>query len=149
MKKLLKYCSWLVIIPALMLGFGCQTTSVDSVRNANSNAMPSPIVDQRVQTDKSLGKDLSVISVSESSASENLLKVQVIVRNNKNKAANYSYSFEWFDVDGIAVRSTNAGWKSVRLLGKEEKALVAIAANPKAVDFVFKIQEANPKTRLP
>lgn len=128
---------------------GCQTTTVDTVRNSIPAGQRNPIVDERIQTDKSLGKNLSVISVSESSASGDLLKVQVVIRNNKKKAANYSYSFEWYDADGIAVRTGSTIWKSIRMLGQEEKALVAIASNPKAVDFLFKIQEANPRTNIP
>lgn len=140
-----KLKSGLFLALASLLLCSCQTTTVDSVRNANPVGSANPIQDIRIQTDKSLGKAVTVLGVVEGVASGNLLKVEIRLRNNKKTSANYSYKFEWLDYDGMVVTGNQSSWKSIRLLGKEEKSVAAIAISPKATDFVFKIQESNPK----
>jgi uncharacterized protein YcfL len=120
---------------------GC--TSVNSVERAQPIGTPSVVADQRVQPDGSLRKKISIVQVNEGVVSDNLVKAQVLLANNKKSPVTINYSFEWFDLNGMQVNATSGAWKSLRLMGKETKAVSAIAPKPQAVDFVLKLLEAN------
>jgi len=123
---------------------GCSTT-VNTVERAERVGIPNAIEDRRVVTDESLGGKVSIIQVNEGVVSGNIPKIQVLLRNNKDRRLNVNYVFEWYDMDGMRVTSATESWQTLRLMGQEEQAVSAVAPSPRAVDFVLKLQE--PKRR--
>lgn len=128
-----------LLIAVVALLEGC--SSVNTVERAQPLASPMMVADKRIQPDGSLRKKISILQVNEGTVSGNLMKAQVVLNNTKSRAVNINYSFEWFDVNGMQVNATSTAWKSLRLLGKESKAVSAVAPKPQAVDFVLKLVE--------
>lgn len=133
----------LILLGALgtLLAAGCSTT-VNTVSRADPVGSPSVVQDERIITDRSLGNAVSILQVNEGTVSGNLTKIQVQLANNKSKSLTINYLIEWYDLDGMQVAATASTWKSLRFMGKEQKAISAIGPNPRAVDFVLKLQEA-------
>lgn len=125
----------------LLLAVGCATQSVNTVEREDPVGTANVIEDRRIVTDTTLGRNLSVVRVNEGTASGDLARVQVLLRSNRNKPMTVNYRFEWYDLDGMLVTTASGSWKSFRLMGKEQKAISSIAPNPRAVDFVLKLQE--------
>lgn len=125
----------------LLLAIGCATQSVNTVEREDPVGTANVIEDRRIVTDTTLGENLSVVRVNEGTASGDLARVQVLLRSNRNKPMTVNYRFEWYDLDGMLVTTASGSWKSLRLMGKEQKAISSIAPNPRAVDFVLKLQE--------
>lgn len=124
---------------ALFAG-GC-ATSVNTVTRAESQASPSFVNDQRVMTDATLGRKLTVVSINEGKASGDLLRIQATLRNNSSKPQSYLYKFDWISDEGMELSSPTGGWKTLQLEGKEERSVSAIATSPRAVDFRLKLRE--------
>lgn len=133
------------LVPAVaaVIFSGCST--VNTVERAQPLGRPDVVADKRIVTDHTLGRKISILQVNEGLVSGNLKKIQVLLANNRSRMLNINYSFEWFDVDGMQVSATATAWKSLRLMGEEQKAISAIAPRPTAVDFVLKLQEPNRK----
>lgn len=134
-----------IIIPAFATVALCGCQNVNTVQRVQPLGNPDGVADKRVVTDFTLGRKISVLQVGESVVSGDLKKIQVLLANNRSRELNINYSFEWFDVDGMQVNATATAWKSLRLMGEEQKAVSAIAPKPTAVDFVLKLQEPNRK----
>lgn len=134
----------LIILGAMgaILAAGC-STNVNTVSRADPVGTPNIVQDERIITDRSLGNAVSIRQVNEGTVSGDLAKIQVILASNKSRSLTVNYLFEWYDLDGMQVAAAASSWKSLRFMGKEEKAVSAIAPNPRAVDFVLKLQEAN------
>lgn len=140
-----KTCLLLCALAALLFAGGCATQSVNTVEREDPVGSPNVVDDRRIVTDTSLGRHLSVVRVNEGTASGDLARVQVILRSNRSKPMTINYRFEWYDLDGMLVSTASGGWKPLRLMGKEQKAIGAVAPNPRAVDFVLKLQEPTVK----
>lgn len=125
----------------VLLLSGC--ANVNTVSRSNEYATKNVVNDKRVITDTGLGKKITITEVVEGVVSGDLTKVQVRLQNNRSYELSINYAFEWYDLNGMQVDSTASGWKSLRLQGKEEKAVSSIAPNPNAMDFVLKLQEPN------
>lgn len=122
--------------------FSACTRTVNTVERAESRAEPNYVDDERVITDTSLGNKIGVLQVNEDTVSGNIPKIQVVLENKSRRAQNVSYIFEWVDEDGMALSSPTSGWRSLRLMGRESKAVSGVAPNPRAADFTLKLQEA-------
>lgn len=139
MKTSFRVLALSLFIAMLGLSMGCST--VNTVERSEQIGTPTYVNDKRVITDQSLNATVRVLSVNESIVSGNLRRIQVMVQNTRNSARSFSYRFEWFDVDGMQVTTSSNAWQSRRIQGKESIALAAVAPNPRAVDFVLKLQE--------
>lgn len=130
-----------MLVGAALLTGGC--TTVNTVQRAEPLGTASVVADKRIVTDHSLGRKIQILQVNDGLASGDLKRVQVLLANTKKRALNINYSFEWFDLNGMQVTSSGMGWKSMRFMGEEQKAVSAIAPKPSAVDFVLKLSEPN------
>jgi len=131
----------LLAVPVLLTG--CRA-SVASVERAQSVGTPQVVQDKRVQPDGSLRRKIAIVQVNEGVVSGDLTQVQVLLANQKSSRVTVNYAWEWYDVNGMLVHSTGAGWKSLPLGGMEQKAVTAVAPTPQAVDFVLKLKEPLP-----
>lgn len=139
MKKL-----FMVLLCAVPVAFAGCRSAVGSVERANPIGMPQLVQDKRVMPDVTLRNKLEILGVNQGVASGDLTKVQVRVRNLNKRSLKVDYSWEWFDKNGMMVKSTSQDWKSLSLAGSEQKALSSIGPSPAAVDFVLKFQEPRP-----
>ncbi len=122
---------------------GCRSSTC-TIERATPIGSIQRIIDKRVQPDASLRKTIEIIQVNEGIVSGNLTKIQVILHNKKSTSRTINYSWEWFDQNGIIINSISTTWKPLRLIGKEKKAISAVAPKPQAVDFLLKLQEPRP-----
>jgi len=134
-------CLLLLMIPVLLSG--CRA-AVGSVERAQPVGTPRIVEDKRVQPDGSLKRKIAIVQVNEGIVSGDLIRVQVILANQKSSRVTVNYAWEWYDNNGMIINSTGAGWKSLPLGGMEQKAVTAVAPNSQAVDFVLKLKEPLP-----
>jgi uncharacterized protein YcfL len=123
-----------------LLGAGC-ATSVNTVSRAQPNATPDYVADQRVLTDVTLSRKLAIVSVNQSTVSNNLLKIQVTLENRSSRPQAFTYKFDWISQDGMELSGPTGGWKQIQLEGREVRAVSAIAPTPAAADFRLKLRE--------
>lgn len=139
MKNTIRVVGISLFIALLGLSAGC--TTVNTVERAEPIGSPNYVDDKRVITDQSLNSTVRILSVNEDIVSGNLRRIQVRVQNVRSSARSFSYRFEWFDDAGMQVTTSSNAWQSRRIQGKETLSLTAVAPNPRAVDFVLKLQE--------
>jgi uncharacterized protein YcfL len=121
---------------------GCSTT-VNSVENAQKEGQRNMITDQRVISDASLSRKVSIVGVNTSMTPGGLLKVQVEVENRTRSLQNFLYRFEWFDANGMQVNNIISASIPEQIQGQESKFIYSIAPNPSCRDFRVKFIEAD------
>ena len=131
-----------LLLPIALIGLlaACRS-GVNTIERAESAAQPNLVADKRVVTDTTLARDLAVLSLNESTASGDLLKVQIVVENRARRAKAFNYRFEWIARDGMWIESPSSTWKTIRLQSGERAALTAVAPEASAVDFRLSLQE--------
>ena len=135
-----RFAGSLLALGALLVLAGC-ATNVNTYERAESQATPNYIADKRVITDNTLAGTIRVVSINQSTVSDNLLKIQATVENQRNSTRTVAYKFEWVAQDGMAIDSPNETWKQLTLQGRETKTISTVAINPRAVDFILKFRE--------
>src|SRR5277367_3332081 len=88
----------------LLIVSGC-ATSVNSVENAQKTGQRQMITDQRVITDQSLKKKVSIVGVNSAMTPGGFLQVQIELLNTTRSLARFSYHFEWFDASGMQINN--------------------------------------------
>ena len=127
---------------AALLLTGCHTT-VNTVENADKAGQRAMITDQRVITDASLSRKVSIIGVNTAMTPGGLLKVQVEIENRTKSLQRFLYKFEWFDANGMQVNNVISANIPEQIEGRESKMLFSIAPNPSCQDFRVKFIEAD------
>jgi uncharacterized protein YcfL len=121
---------------------GCSTT-VNSVENAQKEGQRNMITDQRVISDASLSRKVSIVGVNTAMTPGGLLKVQVEVENRTRSLQSFLYRFEWFDANGMQVNNIISASIPEQIQGQESKFIYSIAPNPSCRDFRVKFIEAD------
>ena len=134
------------ILPLVALGWlavaGCKT-SVNSIENAQKSGSRTMISDQRVVTDGSLKKKLSLVGVNTALTPGGFLKVQVELLNTTRSAQRFSYRFEWFDANGMLLNSLSTATIPDQIDGGEDKFISAQSPLTNCKDFRVKFLEDN------
>ena len=117
---------------------GCATT-VDTVEREEPVGTPRVVEDKRITTDRSLARILEVRAVNEGVAGEDLLRVQVELRNTRRALRRFNYQFEWFDDEGMIVRQATTPWRPLQMEGGEIATITGVAPNPRVTDFRLKL----------
>lgn len=76
-----------------------------------------------------------------------LLQAQVIAQNDTQKDCQFEYRFEWRNKDGMEISTSTAVWIPVNISAKEKKAMVSMAPNKEASEFVFVVRFRRPSLR--
>jgi len=127
----------------VLLGLsGCKTT-VNTVENAQPVGQRQMVTDKRVITDMSLNRKVQIVGVNESTGVGGFLKVQIEVLNTTRSIQGFSYRFEWFDADGMEVRTPTSVYIPRQIGGKESIFIGATAPNTITKDFRVKFIENN------
>lgn len=128
-----------VIVVAMLWSVACE--SVNTAERAEPIAVSDPVALKKVEPDFSLRQQVQIVSANQGVAND-LLRVQVVVRNNWALRKGFNYRFEWYDANGMQVEtSRTAAWKTARLQPKESITLTGIAPSPSVVDFRLKLVE--------
>ncbi len=123
----------------LLFATGCRTSSVDTIQRAEPRAQPTVVEDERIATDRSLGRIVEVRSVNEAMVNNDLLRVQVELRNTRRALQRFNYQFEWFDEEGMLIQQATTPWRALQVEGGEIVTISGVAPNSRVVDFRLKL----------
>lgn len=125
---------------SLALLAGCEMTN--TTERAEPIAQSDPVALKKVQPDPTLKAQVQIISANQGIVSGNLLKVQVVLRNNIALRKTFNYKWEWYDANGMMVDTpTTRLWQVARMQPKESIVVTGIGPNPNVVDFRLKLVE--------
>jgi uncharacterized protein YcfL len=113
-----------------------QTTKEDP---SDSSLLPEL---KRVFMDGGLERDVEVVSINQGVANEDLLRIQVNLKNLTKKSMNLNYKIEWMDEDGLVINDSSATWLPVYVRGAEIVAIKSVASSPTVQNFWLKLQRA-------
>jgi uncharacterized protein YcfL len=119
---------------------GCKT-SVNSVENAQKNGQRDMVADQRVITDGSLKKKVSIVGVNSAMTPGGFLRVQIELLNTTRSLARFSYHFEWFDASGMQINNLTPAEIPDQIQGGEDKFISGLAPTTLCRDFRVKFIE--------
>src|SRR3990170_1878481 len=133
------------ILPACLLASAMfvfsSCTTVNTVERATPLGTKQMVADKRVITDDTLKRKVSIVGVNESTTSGGFLQVQIEVLNQKNSMQDFSYRFEWFDMNGMLVNTPTSVWIPRQIEGQETLTITAVAPTTTAKDFRVKFME--------
>lgn len=132
---------FLTLAGAMLLAVSGCKTSVNSIENAQKTGQRSMIADQRVITDQSLKKKVSLVGVNTATTPGGFLKVQVELLNTTRSLARFSYHFEWFDSNGMQLTTVASAEIPDQIQGGEDKFISSIAPTTACKDFRVKFIE--------
>ena len=92
--------------------------------------------------DGGLEKDVQVLSINQGKASEDLLRIQVNLKNLTKNSMNLNYKIEWMDQDGLVVNDSSSTWLPVYVRGAEIVAIKSVASSPTVRNFWLKLERA-------
>lgn len=118
-------------------------TTVNSVENAQKEGTRNMVSDQRVITDSSLNRHVSIVGVNTAMTPGGLLKVQVELLNRTHSLHRYLYKFEWFDSAGMQVENAISASIPDQIEGMESKFVSSVAPTPACKDFRLKLIDAD------
>ncbi|HEY1789468.1 MAG TPA: YcfL family protein [Verrucomicrobiae bacterium] len=122
---------------------GCESSpSVNTVQNAQPVGQRNVIQDRRIITDKSFSHRVGVLAVNTVLTPGDLLKVQVELLNRTGSIQRFSYSFEWFDLNGMQVANTLSAVVPDQINPGESKFISGLAPSPVCRDFHLKLLRA-------
>ncbi len=116
-------------------------TTVNTVERDTPVGAKQMVADKRVITDDTLIRKVSIVGINENTTSGGFLQVQIEVINRKNSMQDFSYRFEWFDMNGIVVNTPTSVWIPKQIEGQEILTITAVAPTPTAKDFRVKFME--------
>lgn len=116
-------------------------TTVNTVERETPIGTKQMIADKRVITDSTLNKKITIIGLNEGMTNGGFLQVQIEVLNRKNSMQDFSYRFEWFDMNGMLVDTPTSVWIPRQIEGQETLAIAAVAPTTTAKDFRVKFIE--------
>ena len=135
-----------IFLPLAAVGFtagllavsGCKS-SMNSVENAQKTGQRQMIADQRVITDKSLASKVSLVGLNTVMTPGGFLNVQIELLNNTRSPQNFSYQFEWFDVNGMQLTALAPVMVPDQIQGGEDKFISGVAPTTACRDFRVKL----------
>lgn len=120
----------------LLVGLaGCGSQSVNTVEPAARSAQPAMLADQRVVTDRSLGKAVRVVGLNTATDAAGFLKVQIEVHNTTASLKRFTYRVQWFDGNGMAIGLPTAASMPQALEGRQTAWIPITAPTVQAKDF--------------
>ncbi len=138
-----KISLFLVSFSLFILLSGCGTTNPVHQTTKKDPSDTSSIPDlKRVFMDGGLERDVEVVSINQGKVNQNLLRIQVNLKNLTKKSMNLNYKVEWMDQDGIVIEDSSATWLSLYVRGAEIVAVQSVATSPNAKNFWLKLQRA-------
>lgn len=133
------------ILPACLLASAMfvfsSCTTVNTVERATPIGTKQMIADKRAITDDTLKRKVSIVGLNEGMTPGGFLQVQIELLNRKNSMQDFSYRFEWFDMNGMLVDTPTSVWIPRQIEGQETLSITAVAPTSTAKDFRVKFME--------
>lgn len=143
----------LPLIAACLAFSACQNT-VNTVENADKNATPNIVRDNRFVTDGWLRDRLALRSVKTAVSASGHLMVEVAATNVRTGALaqtwssitgdvpyTVDYKFDWQDANGMTVSSSLSIWQSRQIKPGETVYFKSVAPTPECKDFILNLKE--------
>lgn len=140
MKNITKSILPACLLASTMFVFSSCTT-VNTIERETPIGTKQMVADKRVITDDTLKRKVSIVGVNENTTSGGFLQVQIEVLNQKNSMQDFSYRFEWFDMNGMLVNTPTSVWIPRQIEGQETLSITAVAPTTTAKDFRVKFIE--------
>ena len=115
--------------------------SMNTTEPAHPVGQKQMISDKRITTDPSLNRRVKIVGVNTAETPEGYLKVQVELQNTTRSVQNFSYRFEWFNLQGMEVSSSAQAFIPKQIEGGESVYVSAMAPNTNCKDFRLKLIE--------
>jgi len=139
MKKSLLPTSLAALLVALYTGCAHKPT-VNTISNAEEIAQVQRVVDQRVYTDKTLGKILALTEIRESRTNDGFKRIQIFLKNYSKTPYTFSYRFNWYDEHGAEIETTDDEmWKKFYAVPGDDVTLTSMAPTRNCADFKVRI----------
>ncbi|MGL4223116.1 MAG: YcfL family protein [Shewanella sp.] len=122
--------SGLMLAAALTLG-GCSSNT--------AGISVSSLGETRVDS-KSFARDISVQGV-EARRVGDLIQGSALIVSKSSSDMRVQYKFTWFDASGFTIEDEGSSWKSVKLHGKQQLQVSAVAPNTQVVKFDVYVRE--------
>ena len=138
-KNITKSMMLICVFAGISLLSSC--TTVNTVEREKPVGMKQMVADKRLITDDTLKRKVSIVGVNEATTSGGFLQVQIEVLNRKNSMQDFSYRFEWFDMNGMLLNTPTSVWIPRQIEGQETLSITAVAPTTTAKDFRVKFME--------
>jgi uncharacterized protein YcfL len=79
--------------------------------------------------------DITVIMVAD------LIKASALIQSQSSTDLRLQYKFTWFDASGLTVEDEASSWTSIKLHGKQQLQVSAVAPNAQATRFEIYVRE--------
>jgi len=96
---------------------------------------------KKVEFGAGLEKVLDVVRITQGKK-EDLLHIQVELKNTSSKEVKISHKLEWLDDNGFLVKDTSLVWKALMVRPGESKMIESVSTRPRVSAFRLKIQPA-------
>ena len=123
--------SGLILAAALTLG-ACTNTAGISVNSRGETRVDS----------KSFARDISVEGV-EARRVGDLIQGSALIVSKSSSDMRVQYKFTWYDASGFTIEDEATSWKSVKLHGKQQLQVSAVAPNAQVVKFDVYVRETH------
>jgi uncharacterized protein YcfL len=147
MKRILPVFISLIMICILA---SCQSDSVNTYSNRNKSMTPTIVANKKVITDNYLADRLQVLDTYKSFTNDELLKVQVSMKNmrtgwfSSDNPYAVLYRFTWFNKDGMKVDIPDESrWRQSKIMPGDEVWINSVAPDKECKDFVLRIKALN------
>jgi uncharacterized protein YcfL len=127
--------SWTCLLVATAAAFLSACASVNTVEQQTPEGRRQMVADNRVITDPTLDRIVSVVGMNQAIVSTGFLKIQVELLNRTSSIQNFAYLVEWFDANGMIVSAPNSTWMNRQILPQQTVDITAIAPNESVRDF--------------
>ena len=122
---------------------GCaEKGKVGTVSKENPHDKSSHPEMKKVEFGGGLEKVIDVVRITQGKADQDLLRIQVELKNISPKEVNVSHRLEWHDQEGFLVKDTSLVWKALMIRPGESKMIESISTRPGVTAFKLKIQPA-------
>lgn len=119
----------LIVAAALTLG-ACSNTGGISVSSQGETRIDSG----------SFARDIDVQNVNARLAGD-LIQGSALIINRSSSDMRIQYKFTWYDASGFTIEDEATSWKSVKLHGKQQLQVSAVAPNTQVVKFDVYVRE--------
>ena len=122
---------------------GCaEKGKVGTVSKENPQDKSSHPEMKKVEFGGGLEKVIDVVRITQGKADQDLLRIQVELKNISPREVNVSHRLEWHDQEGFLVKDTSLVWKALMIRPGESKMIESISTRPGVTTFKLKIQPA-------
>jgi uncharacterized protein YcfL len=141
MKKIIMLSTVTVILSLVF--FGCAAPITSGTGTSVMTQGDGFLTHLQVHNPK-LGNKLKIIDVK-SRKTNNLLEINLQLKNNYKKSLKLQYHFNWFDAQGFVIESRKTPWKPLELHGFQSTGLRGLAPNEQVASFNVYVREVPEK----